>query len=97
MAGWLSADMGQHDRALIYFDNGIKAAQEANDRALGAYLLGSVTTLPAFREHSPQATLHVLREETRGFRARRHADYQGVAGFAGGRGERHARGCQRRP
>jgi tetratricopeptide (TPR) repeat protein len=70
LAGWLSADMGQHDRALIYFDNGIKAAQEANDRALGAYLLGSVTTLPAFREHSPQATLHVLREETRGFRAR---------------------------
>ena len=62
--------MGQHDRALICFDNGIKAAQEANDRALGAYLLGSVTTLPAFREHSPQATLHVLREETRGFRAR---------------------------
>ena len=62
--------MGQHDRALIYFDNGIKAAQEANDQPLGAYLLGSVTTLPAFREHSPQATLHVLREETRGFRAR---------------------------
>jgi tetratricopeptide (TPR) repeat protein len=29
-----------------------------------------VTTLPAFREHSPQATIHVLREETRGFRAR---------------------------
>jgi tetratricopeptide (TPR) repeat protein len=28
-----------------------------------------VTTLPAFREHSPQATLHVLREETRGFHA----------------------------
>jgi tetratricopeptide (TPR) repeat protein len=42
---------------------------EAKDQALGAYLLGSVTTLPAFREHSPQATLHVLREETRGFRA----------------------------
>ena len=69
LAGWLSADMGQHDRALIYFDNGIKAAQEAKDQPLGAYLLGSVTTLPAFREHSPQATLHVLREETRGFRA----------------------------
>jgi tetratricopeptide (TPR) repeat protein len=69
LAGWLSADMGQHDRALIYFDNGIKAAQEAKDQALGAYLLGSVTTLPAFREHSPQATIHVLREETRGFRA----------------------------
>ena len=29
-----------------------------------------MTTLPAFREHSPQATIHVLREETRGFRAR---------------------------
>jgi hypothetical protein len=70
LAGWLAADMSQHDRALIYFDNGIKAAQEANDHALGAYLLGSVTTLPAFREHSPQATIHVLREETRGFRAR---------------------------
>jgi transcriptional regulator with XRE-family HTH domain len=49
LAGWLSADMGQHDRALIYFDNGIKAAQEAKDQPLGAYLLGSVTTLPAFR------------------------------------------------
>jgi tetratricopeptide (TPR) repeat protein len=70
LAGWLAADMSQHDRALIYFDNGIKAAQEANDQALGAYLLGNVTTLPAFREHSPQATIHVLREETRGFRAR---------------------------
>jgi tetratricopeptide (TPR) repeat protein len=41
--------MGQHDRALIYFDNAIKAAQEARDQALGAYLLGSVTTLPAFQ------------------------------------------------
>ena len=30
LAGWLSADMGHHDRALIYFDNGIKAAQEAS-------------------------------------------------------------------
>jgi tetratricopeptide (TPR) repeat protein len=69
LAGWLAADMGQHDRALIYFDNGIKAAQEAKDQPLGAYLLGSVTTLPAFREHSPQATLHVLREQTRGFHA----------------------------
>src|SRR4029450_7771066 len=69
LAGWLSSDMGKHARALIYFDNGIKAAQEAKDQPLGAYLLGSVTTLPAFREHSPQATIHVLREETRGFRA----------------------------
>ena len=54
LAGWLAADMGQHDRALIYFDNGIKAAQEAKDQALGAYLLGSVTTLPAFRSTAPK-------------------------------------------
>ena len=70
LAGWLAADMGQHDRALIYFDNGIKAAQEAKDQALGAYLLGSVTTLPAFRNTAPKPRSMWLREETRGFRAR---------------------------
>ena len=37
LAGWLAFDMEDRRAAAAYFRAGIEAAQEANDRALGAY------------------------------------------------------------
>jgi transcriptional regulator with XRE-family HTH domain len=40
LAGWLSFDANQHTDARAYYDVALKAADEGNDRALGAYVLG---------------------------------------------------------
>jgi hypothetical protein len=50
LAGWLAFDMEDRRAAAAYFRAGIEAAQEANDRALGAYLVGSSCVQPAYRE-----------------------------------------------
>jgi hypothetical protein len=66
LAGWLAFDMEDRRAAAAYFRAGIEAAQEANDRALGAYLVGSSCVQPAYRER-PQARLRRLQGQTFGF------------------------------
>ena len=61
LAGWLAFDMEDRRAAAAYFRAGIEAAQEANDRALGAYLVGSSCVQPAYRER-PQARLRRLQD-----------------------------------
>jgi hypothetical protein len=56
LAGWLAFDMEDRRAAAAYLRAGIEAAQEANDRALGAYLVGSSCVQPAYGER-PQARL----------------------------------------
>jgi tetratricopeptide (TPR) repeat protein len=68
LMGWLTSDDGEHATALSYYQTAMDAAQEANDSALGAYALGSASTLPAFRS-SPDHTLYLLAEGTHGFRS----------------------------
>jgi transcriptional regulator with XRE-family HTH domain len=68
LCGWLAFDLGDYDQALAYFDGALTAASEAGDAALGAYLLGSATTLPTFREQSPRSVVEVLRDGARGVR-----------------------------
>jgi tetratricopeptide (TPR) repeat protein len=66
LMGWLTSDDGEHATALSYYQTALDAAQEADDRALGAYAIGSASTLPAFRA-SPDHTLYLLAEGTHGF------------------------------
>lgn len=40
LAGWLSFDANLHSDARAYYDVAVKAADEGNDRALSAYVLG---------------------------------------------------------
>jgi tetratricopeptide (TPR) repeat protein len=66
LAGWLAFDMEDRRAAAAYFRAGIEAAQEANDRALGAYLVGSSCVQPTYRER-PMARLRRLQGQTFGF------------------------------
>jgi hypothetical protein len=65
--GWLSSDDGDHATAQALYQTAVDAAQEAQDTALGAYAIGSASTLPAFRT-SPDHTLYLLGEGAHGFR-----------------------------
>ena len=66
LAGWLAWDIEDRPAAAGYFRVGIDAAKEANDRALGAYLVGSSCVQPAYRER-PYARLRRLEGRTFGF------------------------------
>jgi tetratricopeptide (TPR) repeat protein len=66
LAGWLAWDIEDRPAAAGYFRVGIDAAKEANDRALGAYLVGSSCVQPAYRER-PYARLRRLQGRTFGF------------------------------
>jgi tetratricopeptide (TPR) repeat protein len=66
LAGWLAWDIEDRPAAAGYFRVGIEAAKEANDRALGAYLVGSSCVQPAYRER-PYARLRRLQGRTHGF------------------------------
>jgi tetratricopeptide (TPR) repeat protein len=66
LAGWLAFDKEDRPAAAGYFRVGIDAAKEANDRALGAYLVGSSCVQPAYRER-PYARLRRLQGRTHGF------------------------------
>jgi hypothetical protein len=66
LAGWLTWDLEDRKAAGAYFHTGIQAAQEADDRALGAYLVGSSCVQPAYRER-PHARLRRLDGTTHGF------------------------------
>jgi tetratricopeptide (TPR) repeat protein len=66
LAGWLAFDIENRPAAAGYFRVGLEAAKEANDRALGAYLVGSSCVQPAYRER-PFARLRRLQGRTFGF------------------------------
>jgi transcriptional regulator with XRE-family HTH domain/tetratricopeptide (TPR) repeat protein len=68
LAGWLAWDLEDRRAAGAYFRAGIEAAQEAEDRPLGAYLVGSSCVQPAYRER-PHARLRRLQSRTAGFAA----------------------------
>jgi transcriptional regulator with XRE-family HTH domain len=66
LAGWLTWDLEDRRAAGAYFRAGIQAAQEADDKALGAYLVGSSVVQPSYRER-PIARLRRLQGRTHGF------------------------------
>jgi hypothetical protein len=66
LAGWLAWDLEDRRAAGAYFRAGIEAAQEAEDRPLGAYLVGSSCVQPAYRER-PHTRLRRLQGRTHGF------------------------------
>ena len=66
LAGWLAFDIENRPAAASYFRVGLEAAKEADDRALGAYLVGSSCVQPAYRER-PFARLRRLEGRTFGF------------------------------
>jgi tetratricopeptide (TPR) repeat protein len=68
LMGWLASDDGEHGTAQAYYRAALDAAREAGDRALGAYAVGSASTLPVFRA-SPDHTLYLLAEGRHGFGA----------------------------
>jgi tetratricopeptide (TPR) repeat protein len=68
LAGWLAWDLEDRRAAGAYFRAGIEASQEAEDRPLGAYLVGSSCVQPAYRER-PHARLRRLQGRTFGFQS----------------------------
>ena len=66
LAGWLMWDLDSPDASGGYFRAGLKAAHDAEDRAIGAYLVGGLCVQPSFREQG-QARLNRLAGSTFGF------------------------------
>jgi transcriptional regulator with XRE-family HTH domain len=66
LAGWLTWDLEQRPATAGYFKAGLEAAKEADDHALGAYLVGSSVVQPAYRER-PIARLKRLQGRTHSF------------------------------
>lgn len=64
--GWLRWNMDQPAAAAAYFRTGLDAAREAEDRALGAYLMGSAACQPPYRGN-PRERLQQLTGRTFGF------------------------------
>lgn len=69
LAGWLAADVGDHSVAQSYYTTAMDAVREADDSALGAYVLGSASVLPAFRR-SPRQVITLLRDGAQGIGSR---------------------------
>jgi hypothetical protein len=68
LLGWLHWNLDDLDNAANYFRTGLKAATEANDHALGAYLVGSLACRPFYQEN-PDQRLHLLDGRTFNFTA----------------------------
>lgn len=66
LAGWLTWDLDSPETASSYFRAGLEAADDADDRAIGAYLVGGLCVQPSFREQ-PQGRLRRLEGQTLGF------------------------------
>jgi tetratricopeptide (TPR) repeat protein len=66
LAGWLMWDLDSPESSGGYFRAGLEAADDAEDRAIGAYLVGGLCVQPSFREQ-PQARLNRLEGNTLGF------------------------------
>jgi transcriptional regulator with XRE-family HTH domain len=66
LVGWLRWNLDDAEGASQYFRSGLRAAREADDRALGAYLVGAIACrLPLSAD--PRSTLRELRARTHGF------------------------------
>lgn len=72
LAGWLAADAGDHATAQSYYLTALDAVKEADDKALGAYIIGSASVLPAFRR-SPHHTIDLLHNGAYGVTSRHAA------------------------
>jgi transcriptional regulator with XRE-family HTH domain len=91
LAGWLRWDMDDAAGAASYFGAALRAAREAGDRALVAYLAGSAACQPPHRE-SPRRRLEQLRSlswsdatpSTRVWLAAKEADAHALLGDATG-------------
>jgi tetratricopeptide (TPR) repeat protein len=66
LLGWLYWNLDDLDGAGAYFRTGLQAAQEAEDAALGAYLVGSLACRPFYREN-PSERLRLLEGRSFGF------------------------------
>lgn len=64
LAGWLSWQADDAEEASTWFQSGIDAASEADDRPLGAYLVGCLATQPRYRE-TPRLRLERLTSQGR--------------------------------
>jgi transcriptional regulator with XRE-family HTH domain len=66
LVGWLRWNLDDAEGATACFRAGLRAAREAHDRALGAYLVGALACrLPARQD--PAGSLRLLTERTGGF------------------------------
>jgi transcriptional regulator with XRE-family HTH domain len=66
LVGWLRWNLDDAEGAFRYFRAGLRAAREAEDRALGAYLVGAIAChLP--RRADPQHSLDLLTGRPHGF------------------------------
>jgi len=66
LAGWLTWDLNTPTAAHSYFRAGLDAADDAGDRAIGAYLVGGLCVQPSHREQ-PQARLNGLNGDRLGY------------------------------
>ncbi len=66
LAGWLRWDMDDPEGASVYFETGLEAAREGEDKALGAYLMASAATQPPYREN-PEERVRQINGTTHGF------------------------------
>jgi transcriptional regulator with XRE-family HTH domain len=66
LAGWLTWDLDTPTTAAAYFRAGLDAADDAGDRAIGAYLVGGLCVQPSYREQ-PEIRLRNLDGSTLGF------------------------------
>jgi transcriptional regulator with XRE-family HTH domain len=64
--GWLIWQSDDKEAAAAWFEFGLQAATEAGDHALGAYLVGCLSTQPTYREN-PALRLQQLTGGSRGF------------------------------
>jgi transcriptional regulator with XRE-family HTH domain len=67
LLGWLRWNLDDPRGASACFRSGLRAAKEADDRALGAYLAGAIACRLPGRE-APALTLELLQGSTSGFR-----------------------------
>lgn len=69
LMGWLSQDRGDEGTAQRYYMSALDAADEAEDSGLGAYAIGSASTLSAFRSSPAESIFLLTGAEVHGFRA----------------------------
>lgn len=66
LGGWLTWDLDTPTTAAAYFRAGLDAADDASDRAIGAYLVGGLCVQPSYREQ-PEIRLRNLDGSTLGY------------------------------
>jgi len=53
--GWMAYDTGRHSAGQRYFTQALRMAEEANDRALGSFILASMSDQALYLRHPEQA------------------------------------------